>query len=173
MPVKQGDQVYLDAFCPQCETTYYRSIRPLVVGQDKFTPELFEPIKAGTPPPDPDQPVCPTCRGRLRFVAVGGSETAHSVPAQPVSPAPASPAEGATKATAGQATAGRAADFPVPHGTDGRAADIQIAPMSGSTTSSLVDTLFQVGLDEQVLDIKDSDGAYLVVTNKRIVRVRY
>lgn len=63
----------VEAACTACLVPYYRSVRPLVLGRDRLTPELFAPIDPDTPPPNPDRPTCPSCGELLRFVKVAGS----------------------------------------------------------------------------------------------------
>jgi hypothetical protein len=146
--VKSGEQVHIDAFCPSCEASYYRTVRPLVVGRDKLTPELFIPIKAGTPPPNAEKPVCPTCESPLRFVAAT-STLASTGRAEVEQPA----VESQMDSTATLRVSGGKPVAPV--------------------VSRGVDVLFAVEPDEQVVDMKDAGGAYIVVTSKRIVRVPY
>lgn len=131
--MNQNDAVVVDAVCPQCESTYYRSVRPLVVGRDKLTPELFAPVVPGTPPPNAERPECPTCRSTLRFVRVSASESPES-PLPPLSPP---------------------------------------APERFARKSASVEVLFEVQGDEQVLDIRSTEDSYLVVTNRRILKVAY
>lgn len=161
MALKTGDQVHIDAFCQQCEATYYRTIRPVIVGRDKLTPDLFSPIKAGTPPPDPNSPTCPTCSSTLRFItsakslAPGKADTAGELePA--LSPS-----------LAEEIVEQQRVRRPL--------AESQLARSGGPTRSAgaVVDVLFAVEDGEQVLDIKDTGGAYLVVTNRRILKVSY
>lgn len=82
--LKPGDVVTLDAWCVSCEAPYYRSTRPVTVGRDTLVPELFTPVHEGTPPPNPQRPVCPVCESPLRFVVSERVTTEGS----PVSEAP-------------------------------------------------------------------------------------
>lgn len=162
MAVRQGDQIHLEAFCPACEAVYYRTARPLVVGQDQLTPDLFVPIKSDTPPPNPEKPECPTCKSPLRFITAA-TAPAETKPAEPMVVEPI-PELGPG--------AFRKVDSPVAQSAERPALTREVGGSSPSRGAS-VDVLFAVEPDEQVVDIKDAGGAYLVVTSKRIVRVSY
>lgn len=148
---KTGDAVFLDAFCPQCEAPYYRSVRPVVIGKDSLQPELFAPIDADTPPPDHDRPACPVCKSTLRFVAA------------------AKPAD-----RTADRTVDRTSDSV--SGAAGTSAPPAAAPASAAASSVSMEVLFEAGDDESVLDISkgrdDESEFFLVVSNKRIVRIR-
>lgn len=63
-----SDAAFIVAYCSSCNVNIYRSVRPLVIGQDALDPKLFRPAAPEIPPAEDGKAACPVCGTLLRFV---------------------------------------------------------------------------------------------------------
>lgn len=142
------DKSFISAYCRPCQMPRYRSVKPLG-RNDEARPELFKSLDPTLPDPVEGSANCPICSDRLVFMAdnklpaLKKSEPVRNVPAPP-SPNP-------------EVFVSQNQDLP-------RGVEIP--------TPGLVETLFELGSGEELKAFQDQPDAFLVVTNKRIVRVK-
>lgn len=142
------DKAFITAYCRQCQSPRYRSIRPLGL-HDEAKPEYFKALDELAPPAVKGAAVCYLCQDRLVFMPDSKLPTVPSTPSQPVRNAPA----------------------PATTETFQREPDDDL-PLPLPTSSLQVETLFELQPDEDMKVFQDFPDAYFIVTNRRILRIK-
>lgn len=142
---------YITAFCRPCQAPRYRSIKPMS-RKDESRPEFFKAVDADAPAPVEGRARCYLCQDILVFMADSNLPPLKSEPVRLRSQP--------TDVTIEQELFHRDPDEPLPLVVPHRPMD------------EPVETLFELGTGEELKSFQDYPDAILLVTNKRIVRVR-
>lgn len=147
------ERSYITAFCRPCQAPRYRSIKPLS-RKDESRPELFKALDPEAPAPTEGRARCFLCQDILVFIAD------NNLPPLDQKSAPVRPHSQPVDLTAPSELFQHESDEVLP------------LPVTPTDFAVQVETLFELGLNEELKYFQDYPDAILLVTNKRIVRVR-
>lgn len=138
--------VTLVLFCKNCNVECYRSVRPLRLGVDKADPSLFVAVGNQQTPPSNGAAICDICQGALVF-APAKDEKMRPTPQR-------------DRPSVEELLEAERKDRLPPPSIQG-----EVPPPQD------VQELFKVGTDETVLHSTPTLTGFILVTNKRVLKI--